>query len=213
MNKVVTGVIVVIGVGVGGLLAVASTKPDVAHVERSITLDATAADLLPYATDFNEFVQWNPWAKRDPNQTVEVSDPSNGVGAWYTWSGNSDVGKGRMDQTSIKDGEVIHHLTFIEPFTGEADTAIRWVEQGDSLKVTWSYDGEADLLTKVMDIFMPMETLLGNDFEAGLASLKPRVEGAAEARKQAEREAEAARAIETTSALEITGEGDSDLVE
>ena len=33
--------------------------------------------------------------------TEEFSDPPHGQGAWYTWSGNEDVGMGKMTSTEV----------------------------------------------------------------------------------------------------------------
>jgi len=46
------------------------------------------------------------------------------------------------------------------------------VPQGDATLVTWAMYGPAPLTSKVMQVFINMDTMIGKDFEAGLASLK-----------------------------------------
>ena len=43
---------------------------------------------------------------------------------------------------------------------------------GDTTTVTWAMYGPAAFITKVMGLFFSMDTMIGRDFEAGLASLK-----------------------------------------
>jgi hypothetical protein len=161
MNKVMAGVGVVVGVvvvGVGGLFAVAAGQPDVTHVERSLVMAATPADVMPALTDLKVFEeQWSPWADLDPNQTVTYSPSTVGAGAWYTWSGDENVGAGKMSIT-----------------------------EGQGARVTWSFDSENDLMAKAFGLFMDMDQMLGADFDKGLNKLKPIVEAAAVARVEAE---------------------------
>jgi hypothetical protein len=189
MKKVLLGIAGALVVTIGGVAAAASMQPETTHVERSVTVAASAADLEPHVSDFTNFVNWSPWTGLDPDQTTTFSDPSGGQGAWYTWEGNDDVGKGRMDLTLQEPGKVTHHLTFLEPFAAEADANILWTQQGDGLEVTWTYDADNDFMGKVMSLFMDMDDMLGPDYEKGLASLKSNVEKDAETRIAKEKQA------------------------
>ena len=205
MKKVLLGIAGVLVVTIGGVAAAASMQPDATHVERSVTVQATAADLEPHVSDFTNFVNWSPWTDLDPTQATTFSDPPGGQGAWYSWEGNDDVGKGRMDLTAVSLGKVTHHLTFIEPFAAEADAHILWKQQGDGLEVTWTYDADNDFMGKVMSLFMDMDDMLGPDYEKGLASLKSNVEKDGEARIAKEKQA-AERADAEAAAKAAEGE-------
>ncbi len=197
MKKVLLGVGAVVGVLVVGVVVSASMQPDVTHLERSTTVAATAADLEPHVVDFQKFVEWSPWQGMDPNQEMTFSDPSSGQGAWYAWKGNDQVGEGRMDLTTVQAGKAVHHLTFIKPFAAEADASILWTEEGDGLKVTWTYDANNDFMAKAMSLVMDMDAMLGPDYERGLASLKTAAEKSAQ-----QRIAEEAKAAEEAAAAE-----------
>jgi hypothetical protein len=190
--KIVGGVVAVLVVGVAGA---ASTKPDTLHVERSATVNATPADVFPFVNDMNKWATWNPWKDRDPNQETAVSENPAGVGAWTSWDGNSEVGKGKMTiKASEENAKVVEDLEFIEPFAGRADVTFTLAAEGDSTKVTWAYDGKQQFMDKVMCLFMDMDKMLGGDFEAGLTNLAKVSEEAAATRKKAEEEAAAAAA-------------------
>lgn len=176
-KKIALGVLGVLAALVLIVVLLAASKPDTVVVERSVVMRGTPADVFPYANDFTKFTTWIPWTELDPEQTVEFSEPPTGVGAWYTWSGNDEVGKGRMEVLSAASDEVVHQLAFIEPFESVAQAAVRMRPVGeDQVEVTWSYSQPADFGTKVMCVFMDMDSMLGPDFEKGLAKLKQLVE-------------------------------------
>lgn len=212
MKRALLGIGAVLGVAVLGFIGAASMQPETTHMERTTTIAATAADLEPHVADFKKFVEWSPWQGMDPDQEVTFSDPGSGQGAYYTWSGNDDVGQGRMDLTTMEPGKVVHHLTFIKPFEAEADASILWTEAGDSLEVTWTYDAENDFMGKAMSLFLDMDAMLGPDYEKGLAQLKTNTEKSAQERIAAEKKAaeekaaaEAAQAEGQADAAQATG--------
>jgi hypothetical protein len=205
MKRVLLIVGGVVALAVVGVLGAASTQPDVLHVERSAEFEAKPVDILPYVTDFKKFVQWSPWSQMDPNSKMEFSDPSSGVGAWYTWDGDPDtVGKGKMTVKTIEgESKVTHQLDFVTPWEGHPVDAFTFIADGDKTKVVWSFDEEQNLMGKLAGLFMDMDTMLGADFEKGLKSLKGLAESDAAARKAAEAKAaeEAARLAEEAARL------------
>lgn len=46
------------------------------------------------------------------------------------------------------------------------------VPQGDSANVTWTMDGPTPYIGKLIGVFMNMDTMIGTQFETGLANLK-----------------------------------------
>jgi hypothetical protein len=179
MKKVAIIIVLALVTIVAGVIgAAAATQPDRLHVERSVTIAATAEQVVPHLTDYRRFVAWSPWSGRDPDQKSTFSEET-GLGSWYAWEGNADVGKGKMEITKVSDGEVVHRVTFIEPFESVADAAMRWKTSGDGVTVTWAYDGDADLPTKVMCLFVDFEGMLAPDYEKGLEQLKKAVESGA----------------------------------
>jgi hypothetical protein len=181
-KKIVLGVLGVIGLAIAIVLVLALRQPDQIHVERSVVMRGNPADVFPWATDYEKFTQWIPWVALDPNQTIEYSDPSSGVGAWYTWKGNEDVGQGRMDLISVEPGKVVHKVQFIEPFPSTADSTVIMKPAGEGqVEVTWAFDQQASFGTKVMCVFMDFDSMVGPDFEKGLANLKKAVEAGASA--------------------------------
>lgn len=205
MKKVLIGVAVVLGLALVGLVGAVAMQPDVMHVERSTIVAAEAVDVAPLAGDLHEFVKWDPWSDLDPNSTTEFSDPSTGVGAWYSWKGNDQVGEGKMTITAVEEGKVVERLEFLAPWVSVAEVAMLYAPEGSGTKVTWTFDQQADFGTKAMGLFVDMDEMLGADFAKGLASLKGLAETNAAARIEAAKKAEA-EAAEAAAAAAVAEE-------
>src|SRR5437762_2863164 len=107
IKKILLGALVVIVlVCVIGCLVVAM-QPAHYHVERSATMNAPAVVVFNQVNDFHKWDAWSPWAKIDPNMKTNFDGPPAGNGAIYGWTGNSDVGEGRMTITDSKPSELI----------------------------------------------------------------------------------------------------------
>lgn len=192
MKKILLGLLGVGALGVLGVLGAASAQPDTLHVERSVLVQASPVDVWPYAVDLKNFVRWSPWEELDPNQVVEFSDPSAGVGAWYGWRGNTDVGSGRMTIKAVEEHRlVVEDLEFLEPFENLAEVRIALEPEGDATRVTWSFDSPASLPVKVACLFMDLDAMMGRDFEKGLGRLAALAEADGRARFEAEARARA----------------------
>jgi hypothetical protein len=176
VKKVLFGIAGVLGVFVVGVLGLAATKPDQMHIERSLVMKGTPEQAFDYASDYTKFTTWIPWTELDPNQKMEFSSPPAGVGAWYTWKGNDDVGSGRMEILTAEPGKVVHKLEFIEPFESTAESSVLIEPAGEGqIEVTWTYDGAANFGSKVMQVFMDMDAMIGSDFDKGLANLSAKL--------------------------------------
>ena len=63
-------------------------------------------------------------------------------------------------------------LDFIKPFEGHNITEFTFVPQGDETLVTWSMRGPTPFVSKLMQVFVNLDTMIGKDFESGLDNLK-----------------------------------------
>ncbi|MDP2316573.1 MAG: SRPBCC family protein [Pseudomonadota bacterium] len=207
MKNVILGIVGVVAVGALVFLGAAAMQPSALHVERSVLIAATPADVFPYANDFEQWQRWNPWRDMDPSQKETFSENKVGVGAWYTWEGNDEVGKGRMTiRESVQDQKVVEDLHFIEPFESKPVVTFTLAAEGDKTKVTWGFDNEQDFKGKAFGMVMDMDAMLGADFQRGLDKLKPLAETTAMERVEAERVA-AEAAANTAASLAVAAEG------
>lgn len=169
LKKILLAVAVLIVI----FVIVVAMRPSAFSVERSIDINASAATTFPHVNDLREFEKWNPWVKLDPNIKTEVSDPPSGVGAVYTWEGNSQVGKGRQTIVeSVPNKKVGMKLEFFEPMEGTNDVVFALAESPDTTRVTWRMSGDQNFFMKGMSMFMDMDRMIGDEFTKGLTSLK-----------------------------------------
>ncbi len=161
-------------VGIIAILAfAASRKPDSFRVERSTTIKAPPERIFALINDFHNFGVWSPWEHLDPNMSRSITGSPTGKGAVYEWSGNSKAGAGRMEiLESMPSSRVVMRLDFLKPIASSSTAEYTLAPQGDSTKVTWAMYGPSPFLSKVMQVFVTMDGLIGGDFEKGLAAMK-----------------------------------------
>jgi hypothetical protein len=160
---------------------VVAMQPAHYTVQRSASINAPASIVFAHVNDFHKWDAWSPWAKLDPNMKTSFEGAPAGAGAVYGWTGNSDVGEGRMTITDSKPSESIKiKLEFIKPFTQTALTNFDFKPQGNQTAVTWTMDGENNFVGKAFCLFINMDKMVGADFEKGLAQMKTISEKAAQ---------------------------------
>jgi hypothetical protein len=165
-------ILTIILAAVGAVLLYAATRPNALHVERTATIKAPPEKIFPLINDFHNWRAWSPYEKKDPGMTRTYSGAPMGKGAVYEWNGNNDVGQGRMELIDASSSQIRIKLDFIKPFEGHNIGAFTMKPAGDATSVTWSMDGPTPYLGKLIGVFMNMDTMIGTDFDAGLASLR-----------------------------------------
>ena len=162
---------------VAGVLIFAATKPDVFGVHRTASIKAPPDKIFPLINDFKRWDAWSPWEKKDPAMKRTWGAVTSGKGAYYAWDGNSDVGQGSMRIVeSVPPSNVLLMLDFVKPFEGHNTVEFTLEAKGDVTNVTWAMRGVANYISKVVQVFRSMDSMVGKDFEAGLANLKAAAE-------------------------------------
>jgi carbon monoxide dehydrogenase subunit G len=171
----IAGVIVV--VLLAALLIFAATKPDTFRVQRAASIKAPPEKVFALINDYRNWNAWSPWEKKDPAMKRTFGAATSGKGAVYAWEGNKDVGQGRMEiAESVSPSRIKINLDFIKPFEGHNIVEFKLEPKGDTTNVTWDMQGPMHYISKVVSIFCNMDSMIGKDFEAGLANLKSAAE-------------------------------------
>ena len=164
---------IVVAVLLAAVLVFAATRPDVFRVERATSIKAPPEKIFALINGFRSWSTWSPWEKLDPELKRTYGGAPSGKGAVYEWAGNGKVGQGRMEiKESSPASKIAIQLDFIKPFEGHNVAEFTLDPQGDSTKVAWSMQGPSPYMSKLMGIFFNMDSMIGKDFEAGLANLK-----------------------------------------
>jgi hypothetical protein len=154
------------------LIIVVAMQPPEYQVVRSAVVAAPPSEVFARVNDFHYWNSWSPWAKLDPAAKNTIEGPSAGTGAVFTWSGNAEIGEGRMKITESRPDELVKiDLEFIKPFASKCVTEFTFKPAGDETSVTWNMSGKNDFIGKALCLFMDMDKMVGGDFERGLANL------------------------------------------
>jgi hypothetical protein len=169
LKKILIGLLALILI----FVVVVALQPGSFAITRKATIASEAKYPFELVNNFHNWGQWSPWEKIDPNLKRTYAGPEAGVGAKYAWEGNDDVGSGNMTITESKPGEVILiRLEFVKPFAGVNPTEFKFTPDGANTTVTWTMKGEQNFIGKAICLFMNMDTMVGEQFEKGLADMK-----------------------------------------
>lgn len=170
MFKIIAIIIVAL---VAGVLVYAYTRPDDFRVERQISIKAPPEKIYPLIADLHAWSAWSPYDKLDPAMKRTFSGADSGKGAVFAWDGNSKAGAGSMEITdALTPSRVVFKLDFVRPFEGHNTARFSLEPAGDATTVTWAMYGPAAYISKLMGVFFDMDSMIGKDFESGLATLK-----------------------------------------
>jgi hypothetical protein len=162
---------------VAAVLGLASMKPDHFRVFRQSTIQAKPDAVFALINDFHHWPKWSPWEHIDPEMKKTHSGAAAGQGAIYEWNGNNKVGQGRMEILESRANEAIKiKLDFLRPFEAHNNAEFTLAPKGDATEVTWAMTGVSPFVMKVMHVFVSMDSMVGKDFETGLANLKTNAE-------------------------------------
>jgi carbon monoxide dehydrogenase subunit G len=165
-------VLVVVAAAVA-LLAFAATRPDAFRIERATVIKAPPEKIFPLISDFSRWSAWSPYEKKDPQMKRRLAGPASGKGAVYAWEGNQDVGQGRMEiADATAPSRVTLKLDFVKPFEAHNTVDFTLEPSGEATRVTWAMQGPMPFVSKLITVFVDMDRMVGQDFEAGLANLK-----------------------------------------
>lgn len=163
-------------------VAIVAMQPSTFRIARTATIAAPPAVVFAQVNDLHKWEAWSPWAKLDPAMKITYEGAPAGTGAIHTWSGNRDVGEGRLTITDSRPSDLIRmRLEMLKPFAATNTVEFSFKPEGNATVVTWSMTGESNFIAKAIHLFMNVDKMVGGDFEKGLAQLKTVAEAAPKA--------------------------------
>ena len=173
MLEVIAVIAVILAVAIAAILVIAATKPGTLRVQRAIRIKAPPDVIFPLISDFHQWLKWSPYENKDPAMKRTYEGAERGKGAVYAWDGDKNVGSGRMEiLESTAPSKVVIKLDFFTPFEGHNTAEFTMLPQGDATHVTWLMHGPANFMSRLIQVFMNLDRMIGRDFEVGLANLK-----------------------------------------
>jgi hypothetical protein len=148
--------------------------PGSVEVQRVVKLKLPQEELHPMLDDLERWREWTVWGDTDEPIILEYSDPSAGVGAWYSWQGDA-IGAGRIEITASDPARgVWYDMTFsLEPYPMKG--ALRYLPSDEGTELEWSLRGELNgPLERALGPILKWR--IGVDFDNNLKALTELIE-------------------------------------
>lgn len=172
-----SALLVIVGALVVGLFMLVASRPRDFRVVRTVAIDAPPERIFPLINDLRQFNTWSPYENKDPAMKRTFSGPASGPGSVYAFDGNSQVGAGRLEISAVDvPTRVAIQLDMIKPIAASNLVEFTLTPRAGGTQITWAMTGCNGFIGKLMGLFFNMDRMIGNDFEAGLAALKSRIE-------------------------------------
>ena len=173
--------LIAVAVILAALIINIAMRPDSFSVCRSAVVTGPPEQVFQQVNELRNWEAWSPWAKIDPMAVTSYDGPASGVGALFSWAGNSKIGEGRMVIVESRLNELVRlRLDFQKPFKASHDAEFRFKPRGDHTLVSWTMSGKTNFFTKALSLVVNCENMVGSQFEQGLADLKSVVTKTAE---------------------------------
>jgi hypothetical protein len=174
MFEIIAIVAVVLAIAIAVVLILAATRLDTSSVQRATRVTAPREKIFPLIDDFHQWRLWSPYENKGTAMQRSYSGAASGKGAVYGWDGNSNAGSGLMEiLDSSAPASIVIKLDFFKPFEGHNSAEFKMLPQGDAIqgttRVSWR---TAPFMSKLMQVFMNLDNMIGKEFEVGLAHLK-----------------------------------------
>jgi uncharacterized protein YndB with AHSA1/START domain len=165
-------ILITVVAAVGLLLIYVATRPDNFRIERSVRIEAPPERIYGLIDDLHQFNRWNPFLRKDPATQGTYSGTPSGKGARYAWQ-SEKVGVGQMEIVeTAAPSNVTMNLDFIKPYEAHNIADFTLKPEAGATQVTWAMHGPAPFLSKLIEVFVSMDRMVGKDFEDGLGNLK-----------------------------------------
>ena len=136
-------------------VAIVAMQPADFRVERTTKIAAPQADVFAQVNDFHKWDAWSPWAKLDPAAKIGFEGPEAGQGAAMTWSGNNEVGEGKVTIVESRPSDLVKiKVDMVKPHEGTGTSQFDFKPEGDQTAVTWSMSGHHNFVEKAFCLVM-----------------------------------------------------------
>lgn len=159
------------------ILAMGFIMPNDYEVKRSISINATPAQIHPWVEDLSKWPQWTPWQSVDHKVKIEMGKISKGKGATQKWTGKSGVGTLTITRSSTDYG--IDFMLDMHATSLNTYSSITYTPNNAGTKVTWTTRGKFTMPVIGPYIAMAIDGTAGPMYEKGLKKLKQLVEESA----------------------------------
>lgn len=148
-------------------------------LERDTVINVSKDRVFDYIKLLKNHDDFSIWSQRDSTMNTTYTGVDGTVGFVYSWeSNNSNLGSGEQEIVAIQDGKRIDfQLRFKEPMESTSSAYMITDSLGvDKTRLTWGFKGHMYYPLNAILFFVNMDTMLGDDIQKSLDSLKLQLE-------------------------------------
>lgn len=156
------------------LIVAIFVKKDI-KVMREVTINKPENEVFDYLKYLKNQDNFSKWNKMDPGMKKNYTGTDGTVGFISAWeSTNDNVGAGEQEIKKITPCERIDiEIRFKKPFETTNQAYFTTAFAGENAtKVSWGFDSKMPYPMNLVNLFMDMDKMVGQDFDEGLANLK-----------------------------------------
>ena len=146
-------------------------------ISREVTINKSSQEVFNYVKFIKNQDHFNKWVMADPNMKKVFTSTDGTIGFIYAWdSEDKNAGKGEQEIAGLSENKSIETvIRFEKPFEGTSYVKMTLDSLSENqTHVTWQMTGESKYPMNFMNLFM--DSLLGNDMNTSLATLKNIIE-------------------------------------
>jgi hypothetical protein len=161
---------------VGLFLLIGSLLPRSFETSSSVSINAPASQIFPCLNDLRQWQAWSPWnAHAIPGLSVEIGNPSSGVGATQTWV--EPRGEGKLWITDVVETEQVKFKSRFANFPEMESSIVLKPEAGNATQVSWASRGSLPGGPFYGWFGLSFSSALQEEYNKSLSRLKETVEG------------------------------------
>jgi len=171
--KIIKKILIGLGVFIALILIVALFVKKDFSAEREIMIQQPKDMVFDYVRYLKHQEEYSKWFKMDPNIRTTYVGVDGTVGFISHWE-SDEVGWGEQEIKKITEGERIdYEIRFLKPFKSVSPIYMTTeaIDENQT-KVRWGISGKTIYPLNIMNLFMDMEAMIGEDFQIGLNNLK-----------------------------------------
>jgi hypothetical protein len=155
------------------ILIRAARTSNTMRIERHTFIKASPEMVFKHINNLKSHLDWSAWEKIDPNMNRTMGAIFEGEGATYEWSGNRDIGAGKITFLDIEPNrKVIGKIEFFSPMKAVNTLEYQLQEANGGTEISHAMYGPSPFISRVMCQFIDIDKMVGSKFEESLASLK-----------------------------------------
>ena len=174
MLKIVGIIVAIVVVGIAGILAFAATKPDTFRVQRAASIKAPPEKIFPLLNDLRSFATLVALREEGPGDEAHLQRCAERQGGGVRVGRRQERRQRTSGDCGLLSAVQGHARTWTCSRPLEAHNIVEFTlePKGESTNVTWAMNGQVPYIAKIVHVFLNVDKMVGQDFEAGLANLK-----------------------------------------